>query len=308
VIGDLMSRWISETGEGSTRDLRGRAAWAARTINRPVTTTETGRWLRDLCSLGHIEVDWEGGRWSACPLVVTRLPGRDGYALLAGPRTAAQDAALDATALSVHRVAQRASAPGHLDRPATVLLQFDGAEDLRAAARQIGADWVPCAGRQLAALLPPLRFGGPAAPPSDSTDTLEGFDPDTLGWSARSGRGNHADGAYRLTVEGRSESRYFRGGQWHHCDWATAVYTHLHQASREVIQWRPDTGTGRGDMGTVFTDWGAPLPPLHQRSLVLSTGFAPRFSVGARTAAYRNVPHQVAAQVAAALRQPLAPG
>ncbi len=71
------------------------------------------------------------------------------------------------------------------------------------------------------------------------------------------------------------------------------------------MRWRPEPGPGREAVGTLFVDWGAPLPPLQARALVLCSGLVPRFSGMAETAIYRNVPRHVAQAVAASLYQDL---
>lgn len=307
VTSDLLARWVAETREGTTRDLRDRAQWAARTADRVVSAAEAGRWLRDLSNLGSIEIDWDAGRWSACPLVVTRLPGPDAYAVLAGPRTARQDAAIERSALGVHRVPQPATGPDHLDRPTVVLLQYDQPGDLPAAAVAMGAEWVPCAALQLGDLLQSPEPGLQAAQPRYADPSLERFDGSALRWRPEPPAAEHSVGAYRVDVEGRKRYLFGSSGQWRRCDLPTAVFSELARTGRSAFQWRPEGGAGRNKFGTVFTDWGAPLPTLHQRALTLCTGFVPRFWAGAETAAYRNIPRVLADRVAATLHQQITP-
>lgn len=307
VTSDLLARWVAETGEGTTRDLRDRVHWAARTADTPVAAVEAGRWLRDLSSLGAIEIDWDAGRWSACPLVVTRLPGPDAYAVLAGPRTARQDAAVGRSALGVHRVPQPAIGPDHLDRPTVVLLQYDHPDDLPVAATAMGAEWVPCAALELGDLLQSPEPGPQAAQPRYADPSLERFDGLALRWRPEPPAAEHPVGAYRVDVEGRKRHLFGSSDQWRRCDLSTAVFCELARTGRSVLQWRTEVGAGRTQFGTVFTDWGAPLPTLHQRALTLCTGFVPRFWAGAETAAYRNVPRALADRVAATLYQQITP-
>lgn len=304
MISDLLVRWVAETGEGSIRDLRARAAWASRTCDRPVRPTETGRWVRDLASMGHLEADWSADRWSACPLVLTRLPGPDGYALFAGPRTAAQDRKIGYGDFAVQRVAQPSGDESCLDRPTVVLVQCDDGGDLPDAARSVGAEWVPCSAVSLAERLPKLGLGGPAAPPA-SDDPLERYDTGTLSWVPVRPADGLTDGAYRVKRTGRKAHLYLEAGAWKHCDLSAAVHVALAREARSSIRWRPDSPAAARSSGTFFSDWGAPLHPLHQRALVLCTGFVPRFSPGARTGTYPNVPRAVADAVAAAVGQHL---
>jgi hypothetical protein len=303
LLADLLLHWISDTGSGRIQDLRQRVAWAARTCDLSDSGPDTGRWLRDLSSLGHLELDWETGQWAAAPAVVTRLPGPDGLAVLAGARNADTEARLDALDVEVHRIPQAVA--GVLDRPTAVLLQYDTAAGLRTAAESLGAHYVPCAARQLADVLPAAELGSPAAPPSRSNDTLERFNPDTLFWEPRPTDTPHAEGLYRVTSLGRPQHLYRTGEAWQHCTLPSGVFTALQRAGRTALRWRPDRGIGRSGHGQLFTDWGAPLPPLHQRALVLCSGLVPRFPEAARTAAYDHVPEGIARATARSLGQQL---
>jgi hypothetical protein len=83
----------------------------------------------------------------------------------------------------------------------------------------------------------------------------------------------------------------------------TAVFTALATVKVTPLRWRAD-GSGRVT-GSFFVDRGLPLPVLHQRCLVLCSGFTPRFSEIARTSTYENVPRSIAEAVAASLGQTL---
>ena len=83
-VGDLLFRWMSELGSGAIVDARSRIDWIARTANIEPRPHTSGRWLRDLSSLGHCEVDWDGGRWSVAPPALVRLPSAGGLAVVAG--------------------------------------------------------------------------------------------------------------------------------------------------------------------------------------------------------------------------------
>lgn len=305
MIGDLIIRWMTETGRGSIRDLRSRLEWAGRTSDIAVSRTETGRWLRDISSLGYAELDWASDLWTVSPTVVTRLPGPDGFAVVVGSRTAATEQLADSLNVAVHRLPQPGTG-SDLDRPTTLLLQYDSPAELREVARSLGARYVPCAAQQLAAVLPKPRLGKPAAAPSMHNATVERFDPARLDWFAQQPALRYEGGLYRLDNLGRKQHLYLDTSTgWHHCDLAAGVFAELSRAGASVMRWRPDPEPGRDGQGTVFTDWGAPLPPLQQRALVLCTGWVPRFSSGARTATYENVPIDVAQLVAASLGQEL---
>lgn len=305
MVSDVICRWMAETGSGSIRALRGKLTWLARTEDRDISTFDSGRWLRDLSSLAHAELEWDRDVWAAAPLVLTRLPGADGLAILAGVRTRKVDSALDDLDLEVHRVGQ----PGNnrLDRPTAIMLQYDTADELAKAAAQVGALYVPCAAEQLAARLSRIQLGEPAAPPSRENETLEKWDAGNMDWQAVSSLASHEPGLYQLLNAGRKQWLFLTEGGWVRCGLSAGVFTELKRTGHSAMRWRAERGAGRDRFGQVFVDWGAPLPPLQQRALVLCSGVVPRFSDGARTAIYDSVPLRVAEQTAASLGQRLEP-
>lgn len=303
---DLALRWISETGGGSIRSLRERASWLARGYGAPPPRPAVGRWLRDLSTLAHVDLDWEAGRWLAAPAVLTRLPGSDAFAVLAGSRTATLETALRHAAFEVTPVPQ--SEPGtDLPRPSALLLQYDSAEELRVGAGELGVAYVPCAALALSRRLPPLEAGAAAAPPPGQGAELEQLDLGTLSFRPAGQPRDPAPGLYRHGVLGRKQHLLRGVGTWAHCDRPQGVFLELHRNGQNVIRWRPETARGRECYGRLFVDLGAPLPAAHRRALSLCSGLLPKFSSRARMAAYDNVPRQVAGAVASALRQQLGP-
>jgi hypothetical protein len=300
---DLALLWMSETGSGSARDLRERVAWLAWTQDEPVSRAATGRWLRDLSALAHAEVDWDNDRWSIASPAITRLPAADGTAILVGARRTEIIEALEAAELFLLRHPQVA-AEGDIVAPAAILINYDTVGDLREVAQGAGAKYIGCAAINLAEHLPPLSLGSLAAPPAIANDTLERLavgDGDVRFIRSPA----TVDGLYRLTLRGRRTHLYLRGGQWYHCDLASGVFTEYVRSGTAAMRWRSERSSCYGRVGTLFVDWGAPLPPLHARALTLCSGLTPRFSGAARTTIYSNVPELVASAVARSLSQRL---
>jgi hypothetical protein len=136
--------------------------------------------------------------------------------------------------------------------------------------------------------------------------TVERFIPEKLEWEVAPRAASPAEGLYRHEIPSGLQYLFWTGvAGWRHCNLSTGVFEHLRRSGVTVLRWRPDPEPGRAGQGTLFSDWGAPLPALHQRALVLSAGWVPRFSRNAQTATYQNVPQQVACQVAASLGQQL---
>lgn len=303
MIGDLLLTWLSETGSGTITNLRSRAAWLARTENPELSDYATGRWLRDLASLGHCEADWAHGKWSVAAPTIARLPFADGLAVLAGARRPRLIRALDDEGI-YYELARRPGTAGEIPAPATYLIPFENTAELKEIAVTIGVAYAGCGAARIARKLFPWR-PEPAAPPSYDSflECLAEFSPRT--WQKTSPRSSIlADGLYREQVNGRWRYVLLRSNAWYSADLSHGVFAELERRGAAVIRWRPDRA-GRPDSGTVFIDRGAPLPPLHSRALVLCCGFAPRFGQAAETAIYDNVPREIAVRVARSLGQTL---
>jgi len=304
MIGDLLLSWISETGSGTITGFRARAAWLARTENLNLHESATGRWLRDAASLGHCEVSWKHGTWSVAPPVITRLPLADGLAVLVGVRRSRMARAIDYSDVYAEQ-ARRPGSDRDIPAPATILIPYEQTRDLEDAASAIGATYTGCAAAGIAKLLQPSDLVSPAASPAyDSLfEQCGGFSPQR--WTAASPRDPALpDGLYREQIRGRWHYMLRRRGAWYGADLSSGVFAELARRGNTVIRWRPDAEDRTGS-GTLIVDWGAPLPPLHARALVLCSGFTPRFGSAAETALYDNVPREIAVSVASSLGQTL---
>lgn len=302
MIGDLLLAWISESGSGTIADFRARAAWLTRTENLDLPERAGGRWLRDAASLGHCEVNWKHGTWSVAQPVVTRLPLADGLAVLAGARRPRLIRAIDDAGIYAEH-ARRPGSERDIPAPSTIIIPFERTRDLEEAAAAIGAAYSGCAAAGIATMLPPTAPTIPTAPPAyDSQfEQLAGFSPQS--WTAASPRDPALpDGLYREQINGRWQYLLRREGTWYAADLSAGVFAELARRGDTVIRWRPDS-EHHTRTGTFIVDWGAPLPPLHARSLVLCSGFAPRFGSAAETALYDNVPREIATRVASSLGQ-----
>ena len=306
MIGDLLLSWMSATGSGSVRDLRRRVQWMARTSDADDSAQAAARWVRDMSTLGHCEVDWQADRWSIGPAALAVLPCSDGQAVLVGSRRAALLERLEDSSLWPERFVQKPSADD-LPMPATILASYDSYDSLAVEAARIGATFAGCAGVRLAARLPRVRVGATAAPPSWSSTTLERFEGLSRPYfrlAAIPPAEPAPDGLYRMEVLGRHAYLLLRDGAWHHCERAEGVYLELARRGETTLRYRHDSA-GYPECGSFFVDWGAPLPPLQARALVLCSGKVPRFGQAGQTTIYSNVPVKVAHLVADSLMQKL---
>lgn len=302
MIGDLLLTWISESGNGTTADFTARAAWLARTEGLHLHENVMRRWLRNAAALGHCEVDWKHGTWSVGPPVISRLPLADGFAILTGSRRPRLIRAIEDGGLYTEQ-ARRLGFDNDIPAPCTIFFPYDRTRDLEEAAATIGAAYTGCSAARIAALLPPAIPATLSAPPAYSSpfEQLTTFSPRK--WAQTSPRDlAPADGLYREHINGRWHYKLCREGTWYAADLPAGIFAELARRGKTVIGWRPESDH-RTRTGTFIVNWGAPLPPLHSRVLVLCSGFAPRVNHDAKTTLYDNVPREIATRVSSSLGQ-----
>lgn len=303
MIGELLGEWLRVTGSGTISRYKRSMSWLAGTNNIRLDKSEPGRWLRDLSDRGYLEVDWENDRWSCCPLVLTQLPNADGLAVLAGFVSRRSLSALSICSVEIHEAQPPKSPEGVVDRPRAFYIQYADTSTLEQAAEVLGANYVPCSSIQIAAKLLTPRLGPHSAPPNKSNDTLARFDPVRISW-APAGPGQLGAGLYRWEGNARNNYLWLEDGIWRHCDLPSGVWTALARAGTSAVRWRPYKGHDRElGSGQLFTDLGAPLPPLHRRALTLCSGRTPHFSTSAKTTTYENVPRPIAEAIWSTLGQ-----
>lgn len=300
---DLLLNWMSEVGSGDVRELRQRIAWAARSADLYPRPRDTGRWLRDVSSLGHAEIDWANGRWAIAPAVATLAPGAAGAAVLVGQRRTGLLERLE-DVFAVHVEEHESSHDAPLCAPSSVYVQSDSIDTLRSDLAELGIAFVGCAARNIAGGLSPIGLGDLAASPSRS-DVVEHLTL-TEDWYQFSPGLPAADGLCRFTALGRPSYLFRSGNSWHHTDHATGILLELARCGLSVIRWRPERTVAGQEIGTAFVDQGAPLPPLQARALVLCSGLPTRFGRTAGTAIYPNVPKEIVELVGESIRQRVA--
>lgn len=302
MIGDLLLTWMSEIGSGTTSNLRHKAEWLARTENRSVSREATGRWLRDLSSLGHCEVDWTNGVWAISPAAIVRLPNADGTAILTGARRPRLMRTIE-TAGTYFEQFERHQGPTEVPMPTTILFPVESNNDLERTAKGIGVPYAGCASSELARMLPSSTTDTVSAPPAYDAVVEQLVELSPRRWSRRSARSSLHDGLFREQSEGRWMYTFHRGAVWYACDLASGYFAELERLRHSVLRWEPASGSPT--TGNLFVNFGAPLPPLQSRALALCSGLAPTSDATARTSVYVNVPLETATRVAASLRQSL---
>lgn len=306
--GGLLLRWLSEQGAGTLSDAKQGMWWLASKHCPDIEPGAPGRWLRDAVSLAYMDIDWRNRRWCAAPPALTRLPQARGLAVLTGSRTAAFDArvaqAVQDGLLELFQVPS-ARPLRDIPLPPSLIVQFDNEAGLANWAAELGVSYTPCFALQGAALLPPLSPGAPTSAP-EFGKPLEQYDLERGGY--RPVPRPQGEGLYRLKRrDSKRVCQVLRGGQWYESSHEQGVYLVLETRSRaaDVLRWRPEKDSGRQRFGTLFVDWGYPLPDLHRRVAVMCCGLAPRINAQAENLAYDNVPHAIAIKIAQSLGQHL---
>lgn len=304
MIGDLLLTWISENGSGTIDNFQSHAEWLARTENIGIRKSATHRWLRNMSSLGHCEVDWKRGSWSVAPPVITRLPMADGLAIMIGARRPRLLRTIEVEEIYAE-YARRPGFDGDIPAPSTIVIPYEHTTDLAQVATALDATYTDTAASGIAALLrPPAALNRSAPPAYDSPLELLVSVRDHTWTRVRAEHRNPRDGLYREHVHGRWRHILRRNGYWYTTEFSHGVYLELSRQGIDAIRWQPD-GERRPHTGTAIVDRYAPLPALHSRAFALCSGSVPRQDTTTNTYLYDNVPRLIAIQIATSLNQTL---
>ncbi len=304
MIGDLLLTWMSEIGSGTVADFHDRAAWLARTDGLALGEGAPRWWLRDAAALGHCEVDWTHGKWSVTQPVLAQLPQADGLAVLCGARRPRLVRAIDERDI-YEETRRRNSSHRDIPSPSTILIPYQSAHQLQHDAAAIGAAVGGCAAERISSLLRSTAPAAPSAPPAYSSllERLTSVAPQR--WRPASPRDPAPPrGLYREQVNGRWQHLVRCADSWLTTDLSSGIFAELARLGRTVMRWLPD-GDDPKRTGTLLIDARIPLPPLHERALVLCSGFVPRFEAAFNELHYDNVPRAIADDVASTLGQSL---
>ncbi|MEV0089998.1 hypothetical protein [Streptomyces sp. NPDC050738] len=306
--GNLLLRWLSELGEGELAEVKQGLWWFGSKKRPEIGQGAPGRWLRDAVSLAYLDIDWSERRWSAAPPVITPLPRAQGLAVLTGSRTAAFARRLDNLVDDDLVTLYRSSAmrpPQDIPLPDSLLVRFCETGDLEDLASDLGAILAPCFAYQGAALLPDNTLTERTSAP-EFGEPLEQYFLEHSQY--RLVDRPQGDGLYRLKRrDSKRVCQVLLNGAWFETSHEHAVYAVLatQNSDADVLRWKPEDDCGRDRTGTLFVDWGYPLPDLHRRVAAMCSGLAPRINDGAQNLAYDNVPEVVATKIARSLGQNL---
>lgn len=292
---DRLLTWCSEVGSGSWTQFHA----ACEQLRLPVYEA-----IRALQALGHLEVDWQAGRWACAPPALVELVSLPGRLLLSGAR---HTGAVDALRARVRDSGVDADVLGPYPQrgvgPSTVHVEADPvAQSTLEAALELTV--VADAAERLASVLASADIDAISAPfIPDERFPAAPIDSDTLRpqW-AKPGAAGAA--WVQLVYGGRpvwhvrdasGRARRLAAGEW-------APY---------IVNRSPDAPSlVRYDPAhdALVVDAAAPLPTLHARTACLCSGRLPyrrHHALGTADDRWPGVPENIAYAIIGSLRQPL---
>jgi hypothetical protein len=294
MVRELLLDWASERGHGSWQEFRDAHDWLFEGADR---RPQPGTTAHAFSILGHLEVDWQEGRWAAAPPVLTLLPRAGEHAVLTGARTRALSNALEAaTADKEDFFCERYPQEWGPDA------QFVAGRDetaLEGLATGLGIAYEPCISDRLAQVLPPL----------DSFISLARSTPAARGYGVRRFHvktllfaptdDDSTPGLYQYGVNRRRVYRWHdESGSHYALDFATGIYAELRRSGCNELRYVRDNING-----TLTVPFRAQLPALHARAAALCSGLMPSLTRGRWH--YPNVPRPTARRIAKSLGQQL---
>jgi hypothetical protein len=284
--GDDLLRWASEAEAGSWDKLRDTAAYliAIREARR-----RPWQMVSRLSALGHLDIDWDAGRWSVARPCLALSPGMGMCAFAAGWRAGSWLRQVETISepgyMTVHPVAQGTA-------PHAVFFKADDIDGLRSAAESTNARFVIDPAAQLAELVEVTQISETTLASAPIVDEeLQYFDADTISWVPTQSRDE--EGLYSFDLHGRRDFRLHVDSDWHKVDRATGQLHEL-QGRDDVAIWHPqsrDYMTARA----LVLPFDVSLPAVAERAAVASSGLLPVIQRGKKI--YRNVARSTAVRI-----------
>ena len=291
---DDLLRWASEKGSGSWRHLREAAAYLTRTH---ALNLRPWQLAVPLTSLGHLDIDWQGERWSVAEPAVALSRGMGLCAYLVGARpTRMLERFREATEdqdVYPFELRQR-------DAPTALFAKCASIAAAQEVSHRVGVPLIFDPASGIADEIPDIaldRSDRCSAIPLE--DGLERFDPATGLWREIAGR--EQEGLYRLDLYGRSTHRLLQGENWYSVDRATGQLLVL-KGRDDLLFWCKPSPDFRVPSTLEVAEW-LQLPPVAERAAVASSGLMP--VVYDKRRVYRNVTRSTAVTIADRLGLPL---
>jgi hypothetical protein len=293
---ELLLRWASERGSGSWTSFREAHDWlfnSGQQTSRPVRATTT---IHAMSTLGHLETDWDEGRWAIAPTSITILPNAGAHAIVTGARTLNWLGAFEEALAE----GDYFSEPHQQDwGPDALFIAASDETAVEALAASLNVNYELCLSERLAKILPSLRdyLAISRSTPAAKGYGFERFNVHSHKWF-RSER-DAQPGLYRYDVWGRPEFRFVASDDSVYAvDQAIGVHAEIARNGENQIRYRRESVNG-----TLSVPFGAQLPVLQARTASLCTGLMPDLHGGEWH--YPNVPEDTARAIAASLGQSL---
>lgn len=315
MIHDKLLAYLSEKGRGTWAELREAWDWLAPADDPALRASIVAQ---ELSALGHIEVSWkrEDIEWCAAPPVITMISRSGGRALVTGGRTrylydrSGENLADSRSALSgalvdaVNDLNLWLDPFRHARAPTTLMVAVESQRDAEALAERLSVRFNYSVAYQLASVLPPLSQYAKLWTRGELPRgfDVERFDPHRLRWSTTDDPRAH--GLYRAKTFSEYVHVLYGPLGWLSVSRDHAVYEVLRWAEHSVLRYNSRTLE-------LAVPYHAPLPGLHARAAVLSSGMLPeaeQWKDGNRPIycrVYANVHPAVARLIASSLSQNL---
>lgn len=285
---ELFLVWLTSQRAGTyERLVRTISSFFAEQLGKE-TSMGARRILADLQYLGYLRVDWSNGHWQMCPPRVHLLPGGVALATLRGGRQADTLEQLELAGLFPKLISPTGNGESADYLPQTVLLEFDGIAEVRAACSSIGLGFDSRLIERLTLGLPPITYpNSAAAGPAVQGAPLQKFDPSTYLYSDI--RYAQTDGLYRQ--QGFGLTRYWAriDNQWYQTNRAEGQWLACSKGQSKVLIWEYVKGQQTGQLRVP-----SPLvfPPAHDELLSACSGVLP-CRLSGQWQVYHNIPENV---------------
>lgn len=293
---DVAVRWMSEIHGGRLSRLRKDIRWFAEDESAQGRKA-VDRWIRNLVTLGFVDVDWERDEWVMADPSLTTIPGGYGYALLVGARDqrlaseVARARDLDDPVLV--EVPGTGSGKG-LPSPSSIFVTYRTSSELSSAADRLGVHLVSSVYRQLAQQLVRVSPGEETVPPSRNGGLIERWKPGDGKFCSYPDNDPWIAGLYKQEVNRVPRFMIFRNDQWFHTERSAGIYL-VTAPAYQLIRWVPEPSIPSGQIGNLLVDKAADLPDAQRRVAGLCSGLPPYVSkICGGSIRYHNVPLQIA--------------
>jgi len=293
---DVLLEYMSALGRGQWQTFKAAAfqVASAEIDEEPPHWTATVM-ANHLSALGHVEFDFDGDlSWMVAPPVLASTPAvGPGRGILCGSRTSSilerVKSAARAAGAAVSTIPQNRA-------PSAVEVIAANAEILATVAAAAEIQYAADAAGRIARCLPDLNSMLQAAPESSLPQgfPIRRFSPGSQEWEPTDRVAG--DGAYWFECYGRPEFRLVRRGSIKRVSRPLAIWSELARANCRMFTYEPDERR-------LHIPVKARLPALHERALVLCSGYLPDIDRVRRVLTFTSIPDRVAAIICETIQQ-----